>query len=556
MSNNNYSNKKIFKRIESKKPICEYNEDVKLKGLYLAKSAHELKNIFISISSFIENKINNNVTLENSNSNDNTISDNLNANHNLRFLSSLCDFGMNLIQDITTISKKDNFTVNKLEINERTIEEFQLIDCLNFCIQIFKSRLIFEKKNISIISNFNINKNLKVKSINEVRLKQVIINLLSNSFKFTLSGKIVLSVDIISDKKLQIKISDTGVGFNKDEIKDIFSPFSQVYSNQNLNKNGSGLGLYIVKDILKSFGSDIQYDSQKDIGSSFWFDIEYVKEDVIIDPFNLFSETLKNMIYDINNGKRDNVEIKNEDNNSSNNDVESLPKITNNINNLNNKFQTHKYNNNKLNKLLERRKKNFNTYKQNSRKSKEQNEFSQIILKENKYKNYKLKQNHFISANNTTLMRCYSDINAINVFDKKNIFTSIKKFNILICDDDSFTALSTRNLLIKCFKEKLIKTSLTMPEILFAQNGIECLYFTYQYLIKENPIRVILMDENMPFINGCTVSILLKEMYEMNDIKIYILSSQDLDITESKADGFYDKPLSKKDIIEIFQDKV
>ena len=95
-----------------------------------------------------------------------------------------------------------------------------------------------------------------------------------------------------------------------------------------------------------------------------------------------------------------------------------------------------------------------------------------------------------------------------------------------------------------------------MPEILFAQNGIECLYFTYQYLLKENPINVILMDENMPFINGSTVSILLKEMYEMNEIKIYILSSQDLDITESKADGFYDKPLSKKDILEIFQDKI
>ena len=149
-------------------------------------------------------------------------------------------------------------------------------------------------------------------------------------------------------------------------------------------------------------------------------------------------------------------------------------------------------------------------------------------------------------------MRCFSDFNHNNLTDKNNIFNSKKQFNILICDDDSFTALSTRNLLLKCFNEKFIKT----PEILFAHNGIECLYFTYQYLLKENPINVILMDENMPFINGSTVSILLKEMYEMNEIKIYILSSQDLDITESKADGFFDKPLCKKDILEIFQDKI
>ena len=545
MSNNNFKFKKVLTKFDTtNKNIYELNEEIKLKSLYLAKSAHELKNIFISISSFIENKINNNITIENSN--DNIISENLNDNHNLKFLRSLCDFGMNLIQDITRISKKDNFNVNKLsQINDK-IEEFKLIDCLNFCIQIFKSRLIFEKKNVSIISNFNINRNLKIKSINEVRLKQVIINLLSNSFKFTLNGKIILSVDIISDKKLRIRISDTGVGFNKDEIKDIFSPFTQVYSNQNLNRNGSGLGLYIVKDILKGFGSDIQYDSQKDKGSTFWFDIEYMKEEIIIDPFNLFSETLKNMIYDINNGKKDNINLKIDDN-SSNNETEKLSR-----NKKNNIFQTHKYNNNKLNKLLERRKKNFKTSK-----PKDINDLSDSFTKESKSKiNYSIKQNYYMSNNNSSLMRCFSDFNALNnTSEKNNIFQSIKKFNILICDDDSFTALSTRNLLLKCFNEKLISKTLT-PEILFAQNGIECLYFTYQYLLKENPINVILMDENMPFINGSTVCILLKEMYEMNEIKIYILSSQDLDITESKADGFYDKPLSKKDILEIFQDKI
>ena len=543
MSNNNFKFKKVLTKVgHANRNIYELNEEIKLKSLYLAKSAHELKNIFISISSFIENKINNNATIENSN--DNTISENLNDNHNLKFLRSLCDFGMNLIQDITRISKKDNFNVNKLSQNNDKIEEFKLIDCLNFCIQIFKSRLIFEKKNVSIISNFNINRNLKIKSINEVRLKQVIINLLSNSFKFTLNGKIILSVDIISDKKLRIRISDTGVGFNKDEIKDIFSPFSQVYSNQNLNRNGSGLGLYIVKDILKGFGSDIQYDSQKDIGSTFWFDIEYMKEEIIIDPFNLFSETLKNMIYDINNGKKDNVNVnlKNDDN-SSNNETEKLSR-----NKKNNIFQTHKYNNNKLNKLLERRKKNFKTSK-----PKDINDLSDSFTKESKSKiNYNIKQNYYMS-NNSSLMRCLSDFNALNnITDKNNIFKSKKQFNILICDDDSFTALSTRNLLLKCFNEKFIKT----PEILFAHNGIECLYFTYQYLLKENPINVILMDENMPFINGSTVCILLKEMYEMNEIKIYILSSQDLDVKECKADGFYDKPLSKKDILEIFQDKI
>ena len=73
-----------------------------------------------------------------------------------------------------------------------------------------------------------------------------------------------------------------------------------------------------------------------------------------------------------------------------------------------------------------------------------------------------------MSNNNSSLMRCFSDFNALNnITDKNNIFKSKRQFNILICDDDSFTALSTRNLLLKCFNEKYIKT----PEILFAHNA-------------------------------------------------------------------------------------
>ena len=54
MSNNNFKFKKVFTKVgNSNKNIYELNEEVKLKSLYLAKSAHELKNIFISISSFV-----------------------------------------------------------------------------------------------------------------------------------------------------------------------------------------------------------------------------------------------------------------------------------------------------------------------------------------------------------------------------------------------------------------------------------------------------------------------------------------------------------------------
>ena len=75
--------------------IIEFNEEgLRLKSLYLAKSVHELKNVFLTISCIIENNIESTET---------NIKDHLNSN--LKFLKTLCDFGMFLIQDITKVSK-------------------------------------------------------------------------------------------------------------------------------------------------------------------------------------------------------------------------------------------------------------------------------------------------------------------------------------------------------------------------------------------------------------------------------------------------------------------
>jgi signal transduction histidine kinase len=233
-----------FSHASSIKNQCSSCEkDFKFKTLYLAKCAHEIKNIFISISSFIEN---NNIIIKPS-----KINDLVTPEENIDFLKSLCDFGMNLIFEINKFAKKQSgFKTEK-------IEEFNLIDSLNFCLKIFQSRCAYEKKKIEIISCFKIPKTKKIKSINEIKLKQVIINLLSNSYKFTVKGFIKLSVMQINDK-IRILIADTGVGFNKDEIEKLCYPFMVINTNQNLNKFGSGLGLSIIKEILEENNSSLR----------------------------------------------------------------------------------------------------------------------------------------------------------------------------------------------------------------------------------------------------------------------------------------------------------
>lgn len=138
----------------------------------------------------------------------------------------------------------------------------------------------------------------------------------------------------------------------------------------------------------------------------------------------------------------------------------------------------------------------------------------------------------FKSANNTAIL----------------LNNSMKTYKILICDDDRLTALSTQNSILKYFKSS--NNNKNPPDILLAQNGIECLYIIYSNYIKENAINLLLIDKNMPFIDGITTCALLKSIVELNDIKIYMLSAES-DLKECKVDGFYEKPISNKAIEEI-----
>jgi two-component system sensor histidine kinase BarA len=106
-----------------------------------------------------------------------------------------------------------------------------------------------------------------------LRLKQVIINLLSNALKFTKTGHISLSVvgNILQDETVEliIKVDDTGSGISDKDTQKLFSAFSQVYDDINLENQGSGLGLAISRDIIKMMKGSINVVSEERIGTSF-----------------------------------------------------------------------------------------------------------------------------------------------------------------------------------------------------------------------------------------------------------------------------------------------
>ncbi len=108
----------------------------------------------------------------------------------------------------------------------------------------------------------------------EARLKQIVINLLTNAVKFTHKGHIMFSVGGervrgTSSYKLKITVTDTGIGIRKEDIPLLFGNFSQLDTRKNRSVEGTGLGLAIVKNLVNLMDGEIEVDSVHGQGSSF-----------------------------------------------------------------------------------------------------------------------------------------------------------------------------------------------------------------------------------------------------------------------------------------------
>lgn len=110
------------------------------------------------------------------------------------------------------------------------------------------------------------------------RLRQVLLNLISNSIKFTEQGGVTIRVRPISRSeqtvRLRFEVQDTGIGMSPEALNRMFQPFSQVDSSASRRRGGTGLGLAICKRIVQRMGGCIGVDSELGRGSTFWFEVE------------------------------------------------------------------------------------------------------------------------------------------------------------------------------------------------------------------------------------------------------------------------------------------
>lgn len=188
----------------------------------------------------------------------------------IKSLQISADNLLNLINDILDFNKieEGKITFAKQDINLRTLlNNIRLANFFKASERGNKIKIMFDEE----IPDFVVG--------DEVRLAQILNNLISNAIKFTTQGLVQIEIQVEESKGNQLKINfsikDTGIGIDTKMKEQIFERFTQADSNINREYGGSGLGLTIVRRLLQLQKSDINVDSDLGKGSRFYFTLTF-----------------------------------------------------------------------------------------------------------------------------------------------------------------------------------------------------------------------------------------------------------------------------------------
>lgn len=231
-----------IKLLETKK---ELENALNIKTAFLANMSHELKTPLTAVLGFT------NLLLKKENDEK--------KQQLLENIKISGDTLVNFINDVLDLSKLE---MGKVELKYRRINSRKMIsDVERICKGLNKKRNVVFKVEVSDnVPKFFMG--------DEVRLKEIILNLVNNAFKFTKTGTVEVEFNSSQDE-LFINIKDTGIGIPKDKLDSIFERYKQLDLNESMEKKGFGLGLSIVKEIVILMNGKIQVDSKYKKGTVF-----------------------------------------------------------------------------------------------------------------------------------------------------------------------------------------------------------------------------------------------------------------------------------------------
>jgi signal transduction histidine kinase/CheY-like chemotaxis protein len=199
-------------------------------------------------------------------------------------LQSCCDLLLNIINDVLDVSK--------IEAGQLILKPtaFQISNTINTVVAITSAQIRNSGKQLAI--SVEVENGIQENVLgDENRLKQILVNLISNAIKFTQLGEIKIKLVkevVTADREIiTFHISDTGIGIEKADIQLLFQPFSQIQHNHKREYGGTGLGLSICKKLVEMMGGNIWVTSEVGVGSTFSFTLPLTinKENVVEDAF-------------------------------------------------------------------------------------------------------------------------------------------------------------------------------------------------------------------------------------------------------------------------------
>lgn len=188
------------------------------------------------------------------------------------FARNVKSAGNSLLGIVNDILDSSKIEADKVEIFET---EYDTVKLINDAYNMMSSRASAKNIELKVDVDSSLPKKLWG---DEVKIKQIITNLVSNAVKYTEKGSVELRVSSYnaSDNtvRLRVEVVDTGIGIKKEEIEKLFKPFSRIDELRNRYVEGTGLGMFITQSYLGMMGSRLEVKSEYEHGSTFAFELE------------------------------------------------------------------------------------------------------------------------------------------------------------------------------------------------------------------------------------------------------------------------------------------
>jgi signal transduction histidine kinase len=197
-----------------------------------------------------------------------------------RAATMILQSGEHLLLIINDLIDLSNLEAGKIKLQQKN---FYLQPFLTRLMKIFKIRA--EQQKIAFEQHFIPDLPGKI-TADERRLRQILLNLLGNAFKFTRQGQVTFKIiplytqDDQSSRiihKLRFQVEDTGVGIPEDQLEKIFAAFHQIGEKRLAQTEGVGLGLTVSQRLARMMNSELHVQSTVGKGSTFWFELDILE---------------------------------------------------------------------------------------------------------------------------------------------------------------------------------------------------------------------------------------------------------------------------------------